>query len=201
MVIFISFHIFLILFIISLSRTFFSNPGYFDKEYENLFSIIKFVKNLFIYFTKWREPEFKFNEMMNNYEANLIKDLEEIKNLKPILSEKLAEFSSSIGYVSRYNSIDVTKKNILQDNEEIDNKEKHAISLSLSEDILESFENELENFIKANDIYEKFNNLIFYDKSKENNRFCGFCLVKKVNKNIYCKIISTARSSASLQAM
>ena len=49
-ILFFVFHFLFVMFTLSLLRTFFANPGYYDKEYVNLYSIIKFVKHIFIYF-------------------------------------------------------------------------------------------------------------------------------------------------------
>jgi len=134
-------------------------------------------------------------EMLANDKSTFLGDLSEIKEIKPILIEKLTDFSNSISasalYVSRYYSIDVTKKKGvtagISENDEIENKEKQAVSalsavsLSFQEDIIESYEIDLDNFIRSNQLYTNLNNLIFYEKSKDASRFCGFCLVKKVN--------------------
>jgi hypothetical protein len=117
--------------------------------------------------------------MIEKDNLTLDEDLEQIVNvIQPLLKEKMSDFSNCITYTSKYNSIDVTKKNI--DNEENEFKEKQGVSLTFNEDFLESFENELDNFIKENSHYDNLFKLPFYDKGKESSRFCGFCLVKKV---------------------
>jgi hypothetical protein len=92
----------------------------------------------------------------------------------------MTEFSNSLAYTSRYNSIDVTKKNIYAEIEDYDNNKDKMVSHILNEDILESYENEFENFIRSDEIYNSLNKLIFHEKGKDSNRFCGYCLSKKV---------------------
>lgn len=141
------------------------------------------MKHIFVYFIKWRDPDFKFNNMMLNDKSSYSEDLEEIlSKIEPMLSERMIEFSNSIAYASRYNSIDVTKKNIYAEIEDLnENKDRGGVSQFLNEDILESFENELENFIRNHEVYQQLDKLQFHEKGKDNNRFCGFCLMKKVN--------------------
>jgi hypothetical protein len=167
---------------ISVIRVFFSDPGFFEKEYIDLYSIIKFIKYLFTYFIKWGDPDFKLSELIIKDKLNRVEDLEEIIiRIEPILTERINEVSNSFAGISKYNSIDVTKKNIHSELEDVnDGKEKECIPQTLHEDIIESFELELENFVKINEFYSVIDKLQFLEKGKDNNRFCGFCLIKKV---------------------
>lgn len=186
MLIFIVYHFLLTLLLLSLLRSIFNNPGYYDDEYVNLYSLIKFIKHIFIYFIKWKDSDFKFDSIFLNDTASLKEDLTEIvKKIEPSITEKMIDISHSMTYISKYNSIDVTKKSIFAEIEDFqDARDKQTISQTFNEDVLDSFESELENFIKSHPFYEMLNNLPFMEKGKDKySRFCGFCLTKKVKDN------------------
>ena len=158
-----------------------TDPGHYEKEYINLYSITKFIKHIFTYFVKWREPDFKFKEMMENDNSSFTEDLEDIlEKIQPVLLEKMADYANSLANVSKHNSIDVNKKNLTNETEDQVENNKQTISQTLTEDVIESYENEFENLILTDETYMEFNKLQFLTKDHETNRFCKFCLVKKV---------------------
>jgi hypothetical protein len=177
---FLAFHFFFILFLISFIRTLFHNPGYYNTEYHHLYSITKFIKHLFIYLTKGKDLEFNFTEFLTNSNNSPInEDIREIVEIQKNLSERMNDISHCL---SGYSSIEVTtRRGIYYEIQNMNNmNNEKAFVNSIDEDSVNSFENEYENFIKSNFDYNKMNNLTFYERSEEGTRFCGHCLIKKV---------------------
>jgi len=135
-------------------------------------------------------------ENNNNRDNNIVSDIEQILNFENYLYDKIMDFSNSLGYTSRFNSIDITKKNMqsiieddksnLNDKEKIENKQVERLTQSFCEDILESFEDEFENSIKNSAKHKFMNEVVFHERHSKNQRFCGFCVIKKV-KNFFIK--------------
>lgn len=181
------------MFIVCLLRTVLSNPGFMENEYENMYSIVKFISNIFNYYLHMKDPDFKFeSNYFNTYNTSLVKDLENIINMEKMINERMLDHSTTQN-VSKYNSIDVTKKNIFAEfedltdtlnlkdpNRDINNKDNFNKTLLVSEDLVENYEFELENFIKNNPKYEMINLLPSFKKDNKNYRFCAYCLHKKV---------------------
>jgi len=121
--------------------------------------------------------------------------LEKVLQFETYLNEKILDFSNSLGYTSRYNSIDITKKNLqsvieegisnLNDREKLEIKNVERFTQSFCEDVLESFEEYFENMIKNSEIHESMNSIPFYQKDSKSQRFCGFCVIKKVYIKIF----------------
>lgn len=139
-----------------------------------------------------REVKININlDIYNKNENNIVSDIEHIINFENYLNDKIMDFSNSLGYTSRFNSIDVTKKNLqsviedeksnINERERIENKQVERLTQSFCEDVLDSFEDEFEISIKNSEKHKLMNELIFHERDSKNQRFCGFCVVKKVN--------------------
>jgi hypothetical protein len=174
------FHLLFIIFLISLFRTLFANPGFFTAKFQNTFSLIKFVKNMFHFFISYKDGDFKMNDYMQSLkEQEIPEDLEEILKMERQINEKMLDYSTSGLYASKYNSIDVTKKSILNDGD--DEKEKDKVnSIIVTDDVIELYDMEWETFIKYDKDYNILNKLPFLEKDSRTKRICSFCVQKKV---------------------
>jgi hypothetical protein len=181
-ILFIIFHIFLVMVLVCIIRTIFESPGKLDKEYTDLYSVQEFVKYISTFILNGKDPLFDFSKMIKGHH-----DDEEKYNFSNILT-KLEPLITSMNETSvstsKYNSIDVTKRNLCTDEEE---GKTEKVSHTFNEDILDTYETQLNKFLIANREYEMVKDLKFYEneeivkRNKIYRRICGYCLVKKVN--------------------
>lgn len=188
------FHFVLLLFLICLIRTLFTNPGYYNKEYCGLYSITKFLKLLF-YFVINKDNisfdlkkcfiDFTKNDQLNK-EINLInknndvkKELKELYELQSKMPENLLkDISISCSNISSMDS----QHDIFNEIEEY-NKEAKEVkdqnNPNLEDDIIK-FDTEYRRVLNSNVDYKKYMQLSFYLINKDNQRICGYCLIQKV---------------------
>jgi len=127
---------------------------------------------------------------------DILIDLEEILKFENFINEKILDRSTSLGAVSRISSIDITKKNIHSEIDDVlinlnNDKEKKDMldydryTQSFCEDLIDSFERHLEQIIQNSEIHNQYNQLKFNEFNDDRkDRFCRFCVIKKVNNNI-----------------
>ncbi len=147
----------------------FTDPGYFEKEYSDLFSLTKFLKYFFHYILKHKSDKFSLSSFIKDSKpAEIYEDLIEIIELKKELPEIKDKYSSN------------DKENIFNEIEQYEcEKDKATISQILNEDILEAYEREFSDFTK-DEVYSKYLKISFMIQNKSNSRICTFCLTKKV---------------------
>jgi hypothetical protein len=136
----------------------------------------------------------KINLEFDNSDSKneLLNDLDDILKFENFFNDKILNRSISLSHFSNMGLIDIGKKNILSDIDEVlhnfkldkekkDIIEYNRISPSLCEEIIDLFEKHFENLIKDSDIHNKFNELKFNEFNDDRkDRFCRFCVVKKV---------------------
>jgi hypothetical protein len=144
---------------------------------------------MFYFVINFKNDDFVFKIEKN---STILQDLDAIIAMEDKLKEKMAEFSINYHYLSRYQSIDMTKKSIISDidnnNDNYNNddllvsrKEKTEL-FQYNEDIVEMFEEQYNNYIENNKMLKEYNKIQFFLRDYNNKRFCAFCLHKKVLK-------------------
>lgn len=168
----------MVLFLTCLIRTLFRNPGYFHKEYIEIYSITRYIKALYYFIIN---PE-KFSLYLKNYSRSnekysLINEIKELYQFQVKLPEEILNSNSLTS--SNDHKIDTIFNEIEQYNmEQNDKKEKTQL---LNEELIFKFQTEYSNFLNSRKEFKNFNKLTFYSVNKENFRICGYCLVQKVN--------------------
>jgi hypothetical protein len=87
------FHLFLIIAIICFSRTIYSNPGYLNNQYIEIYSIINFIKIFFEYLLKYNEKNYKLSIMSNS--SNILDDIKCILESKKLIKKLISEYKES----------------------------------------------------------------------------------------------------------
>ena len=158
-----------------------------SEKYENLFEdflIDDIEKNI-------KKVNLEFDDPHSNKET--FDDLEDILKFENFINDKILDRSTSVGALSRASSIDITKKNIhseidevlinLNDKEKKDMLDYDRYTQSFCEDLIESFERHFEHMLKNSDIHDKYNQIKFNEFNDDRkDRFCRFCVIKKVIK-------------------
>lgn len=142
-----------------------------------MYSLAKFIRNLFGFIINNKNSDYKFGLSPG---TKVLEDLTEILKMEGALKEKMSDYSVTY-YNSRYNSIDVTKKSMIS---ELDEEQEKKNSNIMQEDVVELYEQEYEAFIEKSEELKKLNNIAFFQKDNKSYRFCGFCLNKKVIVNL-----------------
>lgn len=137
----------------------------------------------------------EFDDPKSNREA--IDDIEEILKFENFINDKILDRSCSVYGIhglSRVSSIDIIKKNIHSDLDEVflnlNEKERKDMfdhdryTQSFCEDLCEAFERHFEELIKKSEIHSLYNQINFNEFNDDRkDRFCRFCVIKKVNFN------------------
>jgi hypothetical protein len=86
---FVIFHLCLLMVIICLLKTVFSNPGYIHSEYYDLYSVINFIKTYFEYILNYKDEAYLINLSKRK---SLLEDIKIILESKKAIKKAVSEF-------------------------------------------------------------------------------------------------------------
>jgi hypothetical protein len=151
MIKYVIFHIILLLFLISLIRTIFTNPGFLCHEYLKLFSITKIIKCLFGFIIDQNQTSLEGNnfKFSNSNRTSIFFVENEINEIHDLIQKIPNEFISNSCFNSE-NTHDQPNLDIFKEIEEY-NKEQENLSDSqnINRNIFEKFEDEYLKFIES----------------------------------------------------
>lgn len=89
---FIIFHCLILISLICLLRTIFSNPGYLHSDYSDIYSTINFIKVFFQYITHYKKVGYKLELKSNN---SISEDIKMILDMNKSIKAAIAEYKES----------------------------------------------------------------------------------------------------------
>ena len=188
MIKYVIFHVILLLFLISLIRTIFTNPGFYCHEYLELFSITKIIKCLFGFIVDQNQTGLEGNnfKFSNSNRTSIFYVENEIKEIHDLIQKIPNEFISNACFGSE-NTHFQQNQDIFKEIEEYNKEQENLLdSQNINRNIFEKFEDEYLKFIESK-IDHKFygGHLTFHNLNKANSRICRYCLIKKVNYRLF----------------